>query len=143
MALGPKYYDINGFWVLKPRYLGFWTLRGNFPFGGVPELQFFLCQRLSGPGDPRAWGKEAQITRTPKKNTSQWTTTGFSFSPNKGPRCWLQRSMNLDCSVKADLTEFRTRTLRGTCLGRLASRGMGWVHVVDGQPPFCPAPHSK
>ena len=26
-ALGPKYYNINGIWALKPHYLGPWTLR--------------------------------------------------------------------------------------------------------------------
>ena len=26
-VLGPKYYDINGIWALKPYYLGPWTLR--------------------------------------------------------------------------------------------------------------------
>ena len=27
-ALGPKYYNINGIWALKPPYLGPWTPRG-------------------------------------------------------------------------------------------------------------------
>ena len=27
MALGPKYYNVNGIWALKPYYLGPWTLR--------------------------------------------------------------------------------------------------------------------
>ena len=26
-VLGPKYYNINGIWALKPCYLGPWTLR--------------------------------------------------------------------------------------------------------------------
>ena len=26
-ALGPKYYNINGIWALKPYYLGPWTLK--------------------------------------------------------------------------------------------------------------------
>ena len=26
-VLGPKYYNINGIWALKPYYLGPWTLR--------------------------------------------------------------------------------------------------------------------
>ena len=26
-VVGPKYYDINGIWALKPCYLGPWTLR--------------------------------------------------------------------------------------------------------------------
>ena len=25
-VLGPKYYDINGIWALKPSYLGPWTV---------------------------------------------------------------------------------------------------------------------
>ena len=27
-ASGPKYYNMNGIWDLKPYYLGPWTLRG-------------------------------------------------------------------------------------------------------------------
>ena len=27
--LGPKYYNVNGIWALKPYYLGPWTLRGG------------------------------------------------------------------------------------------------------------------
>ena len=26
-VLGPKYYNVNGTWALKPYYLGPWTLR--------------------------------------------------------------------------------------------------------------------
>ena len=30
-VLGPKYYNMNGIWALKPHYLGPWTRKG----GGV------------------------------------------------------------------------------------------------------------
>ena len=29
-VLGPKYYNINDIWVLKPCYFGPWTLRGLY-----------------------------------------------------------------------------------------------------------------
>ena len=41
-ALGPKYYNINGIWALKPHYLGPWTLRvqhGSFLSVGVRVLE--------------------------------------------------------------------------------------------------------
>ena len=36
-VLGPKYYNINGIWALKPCYLGPWTLRELF-INGVTAL---------------------------------------------------------------------------------------------------------
>ena len=33
MVLGPKYYNINGIWALKPHYLGPWTLRACLGLG--------------------------------------------------------------------------------------------------------------
>ena len=29
-VLGPEIHTLNGFWTLKPYYVGTWTLRGNY-----------------------------------------------------------------------------------------------------------------
>ena len=57
MVLGPKYYNLNGIWALKPYYLGPWTLRGEIAkqLGSLP-----LCRLWQTGGGRRQRERERE-----------------------------------------------------------------------------------
>ena len=70
---GPKYYNMNGIWALKPYYLGPWTLRGTCVQSGTPRAPVGQPRWRSGPKGLNCFGQSPQTqTLNPKAQTLNW-----------------------------------------------------------------------